>query len=301
MLLLPPEKINLNISSSLNDIIFLIVLFKKSPKESETYQSLTNSLINNKNQYEIILFDNTPQKNHYQFDDQRVSYYSNGKNNGLPIAYNFAARKCIENNKKYLVIFDQDSFVNNPYINNLLKNINLMTEKEAVLVPTIISNSRIVSPFCLNYYGLANFNTQHIPHPNYAINSFSAISIAALQEIGFFDEFYWLDGLDFHFFHKLKKNNFLVKKMDVTVTHNLSLTENTSIPTWRLNNIAYYEMAFYAEALSLPAILICLFRVIGRAIKRRHNFINKRNIFSYILYTLKGLYSGFKRRYQKIS
>lgn len=284
------------VKQPLDDILFLIVIFNQSPAQSETYQSLTLALNNSDADYQIIVFDNTPKKSTYIPQDSRVMFYSEGINEGLPTAYNFAIKKALAANKKYLILLDQDSSINSAYIHAVSEGINSLSDNDAILVPNIISAQKEVSPYTINYWGLIQLPPKSEKNPLYAINSFSVISLNALVKIGDFDTFYWLDALDFHFFHQVHKQGLNVKQLNVTVEHNLSLAHG-SVPRWRLNNIARYEMAFYAECLSLPAILFGLLKVLARGIKRRQDLHNTAGLLAYTREAFIGLFLGVKRRY----
>lgn len=281
---------------SLDEVLFLIVLFNQSPAQSETYQSLSSTLKNMDADYQIILFDNTPKQSTYIPQDSRVMFYSQGTNEGLPTAYNFAAKIALAANKKHLILLDQDSSISPAYIHALSDGISSMSDNDAVLVPNITSAHKAVSPYTINYWGLIQLPPKSAKYPLYAINSFSVISLKALTKMGGFDTFYWLDALDFHFFHQVYKLGLNVKRLNVTVEHNLSLAHG-SVPRWRLNNIARYEMAFYTECLSLPAILLGLLKVLARGIKRRQDLHNTAGLLAYTREAFIGLFLGVKRRY----
>ena len=284
------------VKQPLDDILFLIVLFNQSPAQSETYQSLASALNNSDADYQIILFDNTPKKSTYIPSDSRVIFYSEGINEGLPTAYNFAAQKALVADKKYLILLDQDSSINLAYLHAVSEGIGSMSDNDAVLVPDIISAQKAVSPYTINDWGIIQLPPNSAKSPLSAINSFSVISLNALTQVGGFDTFYWLDALDFHFFHQVHKQGLNVKRLNVTVEHNLSLSHG-AVPRWRLNNIARYEMAFYAECLSPPAILLGLLRVLARGIKRRQDLHNTAGLFAYAREAFIGLFLGVKRRY----
>lgn len=281
----------------LNDIVFLIVLFKKLPEESSSYNSLLHILADSSQNYQIILFDNTPEQQHYTPSDSRIAFVSTGKNQGLPAAYNYATRQALQQNREYIALFDQDSFISSPYLYEVLSELVSSSGRYAVYTPRILSGSRLVSPFSLNVLGL------HRPLTNYAslyaINSFSVIAVKAIEQCGFFDEFYWLDALDLHFFHKLQQHNFKVKVLNAEVEHSLSLVSGP-MEKWRLNNIARYEMVFYAECLSFPAIAIGFIKVIGRGLKRSTDLQGISGLVSYCREALAGIILGLKRRYSHL-
>lgn len=280
-------------------VVFLIVLFNQSPDESLSYQTLQKALVKITANYQIILFDNTPKQSSYYTQDNRIIFCSNGKNSGLPIAYNFAAKQALTDKRKYLVIFDQDSVVTTQYIHTLWQELAKMTTNDAVLVPNIVCKNKLISPYILNSLGLARIQNTSQQSPDlYAINSFSVISVAAIEKIGFFDTFYWLDALDFHFFHRVHCQNLHVKRLDIAVEHNLSLI-NGNMPSWRLYNIAHYEMVFYAECLEPPAILVGLLKILARGIKRHRDLHGIRGFLHYTHAALTGVVIGLKRRHSR--
>lgn len=285
-----------NDANALNNVVFLIVLFQQTPEQSLTYQTLRAALADIESDYLLILFDNTPHISTYQPNDHRVSFYSDGQNSGLPSAYNFAAQHALAKNKKYLVILDQDSTVSCAYIQAVSHALNNISDDDAVLVPNIVCANKAISPYTINALGLANTAITSSSLPLYAINSFSVISLTALEKIGFFDSFYWLDALDFHFFHRLHQQQLAVKVLPVSVEHNLSLASGAVAP-WRLNNIARYEMAFYAECMPLIAVVIGLLRILARGIKRQRELLGIRGLLRYGGETFTGLWLGLQRRY----
>jgi hypothetical protein len=69
------------------------------------------------------------------------------------------------------------------------------------------------------------------------------------------------------------------------------------MPSWRLYNIAHYEMVFYAECLAPPAILIGLLKILARGIKRHRDLHGIRGLLHYTHAALTGVAIGLKRRH----
>lgn len=289
----------MNTFGVIDNILFVIVIFEKNIEQSHTFITLKKNMGLDFDQINLMIYDNTPNKEPTNKINGNVHYVSSGKNDGLSKAYNYGIELAASLSKGYLVVLDQDSTVTREYINRILYEIS--HKRPDVIVPSIKCQGLSISPYKINSTGQYDFLNINHGGGIYAINSFTVFSLYTLKKINGFNEFYWLDGLDFDTFYKISKENLKVTVMnDVLVEHSLSLiTDNISIS--RLRNIAYYEAVFFFENFNIVACLICFFRLLVRVLKkRRYRSIGVKGILLYVYSIFDGSLTGVARRIKKV-
>lgn len=144
---------------------------------------------------QVYLFDNSPKSGHIREifqHDSNFSYYTLGRNVGLGIGMSTICAQAYYDNHKSLVFFDQDtgfSDITISYINKFL----------------VYHNSRL-SEFSMVSFNAKNVIEEQPSRYNYdlietniAINSGSVLMLDALDNIGWHDVTYFVDGVDYKF------------------------------------------------------------------------------------------------------
>lgn len=168
----------------------------------------------------VIVYDNSTDdkvilKNRDLFSDiENVYYFSNGKNNGLGVAFNFAINYAIEHNFDYYVTFDQDTLIVDDYISNMVKEIKKDT-KIGVLGP-IYKDSNIGDensfPIKKGLFIVREklSDRQNLVDVIMLISSGSVYSLNTFKKIGLFEEKLFIDGIDNEFCLRLLKFGYRV-------------------------------------------------------------------------------------------
>ena len=181
---------------------------------------------------ELFLFDNTPHDKLNFLDEAggkrnlKVNFYNlqskyrnihlifNGENIGLPINYNIGLRLALDLGMEFLILFDQDSKINEQTIPELLKEYFKLNQR-----------------FKVGGIGSSNFDSEKddfSPNVNFRSkkssfyednelsevivkeNSGLLLPINIFNVIGSFNEAYFLDGLDYDLCMRLRLHGFRI-------------------------------------------------------------------------------------------
>lgn len=212
----------------------LVVLYKISPTESPTIQSIINFFSTAGMKYseesELIIWDNSPASYEAEVEVFRrrapmnVSYTHTPENTSLSRIYNLISTK-IENNE-YLTLLDQDSFLTIDYFNELRK---AQLEGYSLILPMVKCGGILVSPgtrfFCKGKL-LKNVKPGVIASKNLlAINSGMSAKARVFKKIHY-DERLLFYGTDTYFMKHYEKHFSHAYVINASINH--SLAENDS-------------------------------------------------------------------------
>lgn len=197
----------------INNILFVIVLYKVKLEKSSSYVSLTECLKHTGKKGNLYVYDNTPvqQEIDYLNPYWNIEYIHDSNNSGISIAYNRAARYAESCDKKWLLFADQDTNFGKYYLKELVDKIecNLNINIFCPILET--KNGVIVSPSRLVFMRgcpIKNLKTGIFPLKNISIiNSGLCVSLDAFSKAGGYNENIKLDFSDHYFVSKLSKHN----------------------------------------------------------------------------------------------
>lgn len=224
----------------MKNFIFLIVNYDLDINKSYSYLSLSH-LKKYFKYFDVFIWDNLAKNdNNNKINYNNFFYKGTSKNVSLSEIYNYAIKNLCKN-YNYLVLMDNDSFIKENYIEELLsiiKNINTN-----LILPKILKKDQVYSPrknyygklkkskvYCINDFGLKDssylfaINSGMVISCNYLINSFKMYDKRL--------NFYGTDDYFCYIFSKLNKNYYLMKyKME----HSFSSEQNEKIEKiiWR--------------------------------------------------------------------
>ncbi len=257
---------------SRTSIEIIIVLYRCTLAESNTFKSLSPILERLNIDYELIIYNNDPSINIVSSNNYIVV---NATSNGmLAQAYNFAFQRAKKCNKKWLLLFDQDTIVSQDYFSVLTKQLSSITNNDIVsLVPFLKQNNKTLSPEITNRniwiqkpveeYGIY----QHCRIS--AFNSLSLINIDFLEYIGGFNDKYPLDMLDHWLYSQIYKHKKQVLVLPVVISHDLSLLDyKKNISKVRHSIFLDAEKQFVKEELTLTHYLSYKIRLLIRFLKQ---------------------------------
>jgi glycosyltransferase involved in cell wall biosynthesis len=282
-------------------IVFAVVLFQTRWADSATLRSLDASLrALPEFDWRVLLFDNSGPGYASPLalaDSGRLEVHVCDANLGLAVAYNRALAYARERGARCLVTLDQDSQVTPDYLRALVAAQPRLSGRTAALCPTVVSGGRVVSPFRFNGIGLPRYGAQSGSQSGAlsAINSFSAYAVDYLAAHGGFDEFYWLDGLDFAVYARIHRAGYRAEPLACTVTHALSLVGG-QVSQARMVNLMRYEAAFLFEYCRVPQIVGGCARLLVRALRPRRHGLPTAAVMPVLRSVLAGAAQGWQRR-----
>lgn len=208
-------------------IIILCVLYNKKCISSNTINTFINSKIHNYENVELHIWDNSLNLEIAEFNksyiyDHDIYYHTSGKNKALSIIYNDFINKYKDD---YLLILDDDSEINDKYIDEVIKLLN--NDIFYVGVPKIISQlGEMYSPAKFGLVKGKHFKSIHCGFHNNLTAISSGIIINCNKIITkevLFDENLNLYGIDTDFFVSLNKKQIPIYVLDVNINHDLSI------------------------------------------------------------------------------
>lgn len=278
---------------NLNDIFFVIVLYKSSLEDSKTISSLSSIVDKNIN---LLVFDNSPIKQYenvnFQFKNFIIHYFHDETNPGLSAAYNLALDESSKLNKKWLLLLDQDTTFTIEYIKEIESlELNALSNTVVAIIPRVFSllDKRIIAPVKMYLGGICrpvDIDNGVIKTKISGINSGTILNVFYLNSINGFSKKYNLDMLDHWYFRRLFKNGKSVYLMKSQVYHELSVfgnfEENVTID--RYKQMLQSEYHFLKED-GIFSLLIFKFRLFFRFLKQL-----KYNNSDYYKYTLSKIF-----------
>jgi len=218
-----------------SDIQFVIVLYKCKLEESISFVSL-NAALEKKKDFQIVkhdlyVYDNSPYIQETTLESRiwNVVYQSDQTNGGLSIAYNNAALHAKNNNRKYLLLLDQDTLFPENSLEVYLENINLHPNIKLFAPIMRIQNGQIMSP-CRYIYKWGKLIDRiapgvddlavHVP-----VNSGLCIHLESYFDVGGYNEKVKIDGADFQFINRFRKKYKQFYILDLTLHQDFSMFE----------------------------------------------------------------------------
>ncbi|NYF78215.1 glycosyltransferase [Granulicella arctica] len=193
-------------------LLAVVVLYKLQPRDSSTLQTLLSvaaSTYSEKLDLKILVWDNTPGGQLVEDLPEGVLYESAPQNPGLAQAYNQALRLADAEGYEWLLTLDQDSFVPENFLTRVADLGRELSQVETVgaIVPQVIADGRIISPFQFIFHAVPHWFHQGFvgisKRAAYAANSGSILRVSALREIDGYDPMFPLDLSDTNLFHRL--------------------------------------------------------------------------------------------------
>ena len=207
-------------SSKLNNIFGVVVLYNSKFEDTITYKTIFQALTVFETSLEILLYDNSPQPQHseeyFENHNFKMHYIHNASNPGVGKAYNTGAKLAKKTGKNWLLLLDQDTEFPNTIFDAYFKGIENNPSIELIAPILHLSNGSIFSPcrYILNR-GFSKksvkpgLNSLKYSSP---VNSGMLIDVGTFDEAGGYNEKIKLDFSDFQFIEKFKKTrkNFLL-------------------------------------------------------------------------------------------
>lgn len=205
------------------DASIIIVLYNPSYKDIE-------QLVAKIGQYNIILVDNSDSK---QADFSEVSfpcnvtYIDNNGNLGIAAAQNRGIVASKQHQTPYVVFFDQDSRVDQPFIESLVsefKRLQSLTPQLAILGPSAYNEQSGEDYASVIYKSVSNSN-DFIQKPN-IISSGSCMRSDIFDIVGLFEEALFIDNVDTEFCWRTTAKGYIIGiSTRIRLAHNIGQRE----------------------------------------------------------------------------
>lgn len=213
----------------MNDILIILVIYNIRKEDSIAYCTLRELIGEHKLQQCLYIHDNTI------------------CNKMLSGAYNDGMLIARQRNKKWIILLDEDTKINQNYIDKI-KTLNLSKD---IYIPTLKNNkNKVLSPFWYNVSNGPFAPKYKLPRKGRMISAFNSgiiIRREAIETIGGFSKDYPLDYLDYWLFRQAYIRNFSIELLDAELMHGLSVEDYSEVSLTRYLSILSSEHRFATE------------------------------------------------------
>ena len=213
-------------------ILAVIVLYKVKASQSvslQTFMTAFDQLGKESQNVQLLLYDNTPDGVVNEPAPANVRIYRAGHNDGIAGAYTYAMRMAQQESCEWLLTLDQDTILPVDFLLRTQAIVGQLRNANEVgaIVPHLVKAGRVLSPVRIRPWGVTYTplkNSGLLPGEAHAFNSGSLFRVSALQQIGGFDERFWLDYQDASVFRRLNMCGKRIYLADgIRLEHDLSL------------------------------------------------------------------------------
>lgn len=198
-------------------MLSIIVIYNMDVQTCDVYQVLKRQP-----DIDVIVCDNStePTSNREVVEADGGTYIFMDGNHGLSKAYNAALDQMIMDPQDYVILFDQDTIVNDDYFQCVRHSIQT---RQDIYFPTVKTKQQILSPAVIaDGIVSALDREEHVP-----IEKMTAINSGMVIRMGLFTEYRYpeslfLDYVDHAFIVRMKQRNCSMVWMPVTITQPFS-------------------------------------------------------------------------------
>jgi GT2 family glycosyltransferase len=228
-----------------DQLLVIIVLYKVKLEESAAFISLTEALHSRNSSTTLFVYDNSPLAPAHSSSQTRpwtIAYQDDRRNAGVSKAYNIGFETAKSQNKKWILLTDQDTVFPRDTFDQYQKCLRELNC--SVVVPRLIDSMGMASP--LKFYLGGGQRLQHVPIGRllnlteyFFHNSGLLIASDAFEGAGRYDENLPLDFSDYSFVLRLRARNKVFAVANIAATHHLAATSASNLDE-RLDRFAAY-------------------------------------------------------------
>ncbi|MFD2306518.1 glycosyltransferase [Enterococcus termitis] len=231
-----------------NKLVIAMVLYQTKLAQSPSYTCLSHFIKADKPVH-LFIYDNSDQEQEDElFQHSSVHYVHDGTNPGLAKAYNEAKNYCTEVEGDLLLLLDQDTGIEESYLETLLQ-LNIVKEIGAY-VPIVSSHGRQISPVASDRYIGRNSAYPKAGIYSEKLMSINSGTVLPKETLVLLEEFnleFPLDFLDHWLFWKINQLHKNICVLDEHLTHDLSVLDYSAVSLERYESIIRAESLFYQK------------------------------------------------------
>lgn len=266
-------------------ILIVVVRYKTPLAESQSIKGLASTFASHiklPEQVGVLIWDNSPMPEVDVRLPFAFTYRHSVQNLGVSGAYNYAIKFAASVGCPWMLLLDQDTTLPAHFLPTMLEySYQLEGRSEiAAIAPFLMDGERTISPGFLFSHSAKHFEPPFEGiHPGRmcAANSGTLMRVEALQEIGGFNEDFWLDLSDvvvFQLFYD--KGKVLYIAGDLRLPHKLAINDyDGSMSPQRYKNFIRAEGAYWDLYRTIPQNTVQTMRLFARAILQFGRFKNK--------------------------
>jgi GT2 family glycosyltransferase len=229
----------------LTSLLVVLVLYERNLEESEAFTSLSLALSESTQSVSLFVYDNSALPHEIPIQKTwNIHYRHDGKNAGVSRAYNAGFEWARSQNKKWLLLVDQDTYFPKIIFNHYYQATR--DSATSLIVPRLVDSNGIISPHKFKWGG--GQRKKKIPSDSllslsdyYFLNSGMLVSVSTFGAARY-DELLTLDFSDFAFIERLRPTVSHFRVTDLDCIHRLSSGELIPL-SLRLNRFKNYLWA----------------------------------------------------------
>ena len=275
----------IELRTTLEEILFVLVLYKRKLNESDSFLSLVDSLKNTHLNIDIFIYDNSPStmlKEELTDKNCNIYYIHDHSNPGVSKAYNEGFKLGKKLNKKWLLLLDQDTEFPE---DALLKYCTAVQDynKNSLFAPILVSENGAIHSPC-NYFFKSGYPMQSVEtglvkcKKKSILNSGLLINIDTFDQVGGYNEKIKLDFSDFDFFNRYSKIYEYFYIVEIKCIHPLATAEDDDVNRKLKRFESYCESIKHLAELDLDT-LVLLCKTLARACKLSIKFRDVKFIY----------------------
>jgi len=268
-------------------ITLVIVVYEMRIIESPTIMSLVKISKNyNFNNVCVIIYDNSRKKQE-EFSNLSFEflYIHDETNGGLCAAYNYALQYSIENEIKWLMLLDQDTYLTLEYYEKAIstcQKLFYIDDVVCILPRTVTESYHLISPTKVSIWGWGQGIGDIVGTCSISItgiNSGTLLRTSFMSLLGGFNIDFKLDMLDHWYFSEICRLGRKFHILNVTIVHSLSVAHYNSISKNRYISILESEVLFMRLLNSKKSLGVYMIRLLLRFFKQMIVLNNKEIAF----------------------
>jgi GT2 family glycosyltransferase len=287
-------------------ILVVVVLYKMSLTDSQTIQGLLQAFARYPELHDslsVLIWDNSPTPLKDAEPLSAFTYKHSQENLGVSGAYNRAMKIAEATGCQWLLLLDQDTAIPADFLPQILKlGCRFLNKSEiAAIVPFLVDGERILSPFKVLFKKRTPLDKPFegvYPGEVSAANSGTLMRIDALEQIGGFNEDFWLDFSDvvaFHLLHLHGKQIYIAG--DLLLKHKVAVLDfKKSMSPKRYLNFIAAEGAYWDVYGTVTERAFYTLRILERAVRQKRRFENSAYAKITLTYFFKRLFLCKKHR-----
>lgn len=183
---------------------------------------------------EIVIVDNASNTDAQEIlrnisKDKKVTLILNNRNRGIAYALNQGVKYAISHEYQWLLTFDQDSLAPSDYLKTLLLTYHSADNRDsiAIVAPTYKTSTGLVS---FSHAPSKNCDNKAYSEVKTTMSSGNLIITKVFEEVGFFNEDFFIDFVDHEYCLRLAKSGFrIVESHQAILQHAIGASTKHSL------------------------------------------------------------------------
>ncbi|WP_270795471.1 glycosyltransferase [Aeromonas sp. QDB11] len=210
-----------------DDLLIVIVTYKKRIKDIQFFNEVNLSV----HKFDVLVYDNSPLPQLINEQDfPYLKYIHDSQNPGVSAAYNCAFKHAERNNKKVVLLLDQDTTFKTAFLPVYFNSYTEYGDKY-IYAPMVCNDakSKVYSPSGLRWfvgkaqqYNDISYHQVYCLSQHSVINSGLMIPLSLFNTVGGYNEKIKLDFSDVYFIERYKEINNHIILLPINIMHSLS-------------------------------------------------------------------------------